>query len=192
MEPDQGFLPETDFVQILRDEWTSVCSKLKRRTQALQAISTALTFAHIFLAFISAASIDSMMAQPQPAATVHWLIKLMTNIDDFSAWHHGAIALKEHIIALHNDITSSVSKEAATIVILNSGIEFRSWQVSADIILDQLCCQCQATMEVYQKSREAYMLMRPVMLFQLDVDQDDIDIDTEFHLPAFFPIGHIS
>ena len=186
MEPDQGFLPETDFVQLLRTEWTSVCSKLRRRTQVVQAFSTALTFAHMFLASLSASSIDSMMAKSQPAATVHWLIKLMTNIDEFSAWHHEAIALKQLIIELHSDITSTVSNDAAHLVILNSGLEFRRWQIIADTILDHLTSQYQATLKGYQSTREAYLLMRPVMMFQLEVDNDDLtNIDTEFHLPDF-------
>ena len=116
----------------------------------------------------------------------------MTNIDDFSAWHHGAIALKHHIIAFRDDITSSVSTEDARIMILNSALEFRSWQISADIILDQLCCQCQATMEVYQSTRVAYLSMKTAMMLVSHIDLDDIDIETDFHLPTFFPTGHIA
>ena len=186
MEPDQGFLPETDFVQILRTEWNSVCSKLRRRIQVVQAFSTAMTFAHMVHASLSASSINSMMAKSQPAATVHWLVKLMNNIDEFSAWHHEASALKQLVIDLHSDITSTLSNAAAHLVILNSGIEFRRWQSIADTILDHLTCQHQATIKGYQSIRDAYLLMRPVMMFQLEVDNDDltnINIDTEFHLP---------
>jgi hypothetical protein len=164
MEPHQDILLEPDFVQVLRTEWTSVCSKFRRRITALHTISTAMTFAHIFCAFLSSPSINSMMNEPQPSATIHWLLKLMTNIDDFSAWHHGAVALKHHIVAFRDDITSSVSLEAARILILNSEFEFRSWQISADIILEQLCCQCQATMDVYQATRAAYLSMRTAMI----------------------------
>ena len=58
-----------------------------------------------------------------------------------------------------------------------------------DLLLS--CCQCQDAMRVYQTTRDAYNLMRPVMLFQLDVDQEDNDIDTgfDFHLPAFLSPG---
>ena len=120
------------------------------------------------------------MSHQQPNAAVQWLDMLMPQLEEFFPWNHRAMSLYNSITELRSRIISSDSNEAAVIVILNSTNMLALWQITATEILHDMQQQFDDTELFLERLKEAYLLMRPVMLLRLSPGDDESDM--AFHL----------